>query len=203
MVNVMKASQRRVEQNKERIIRAALELFRVHGIRKVAINDIAQKAGASAATVYNHFGSKEALVHATVKHFFTSAGADFRKIVEGNLPFLEKLEQVLLYKQEIFGQYQGELLQTIVSDNSEIRQFIDSVYLLEIRQLLNDFYEQGKKQGYINPNLSAETLIRYSEIIRKGMAAESSLSKGPERNLKLLRELIPLYLYGILGKPEK
>ncbi len=203
MVNVMKASQRRVEQHKERIIRAALELFRVHGIRKVAINDIAQKAGASAATVYNHFGSKEALVHATVKHFFTSAGADFRKIVEGNLPFLEKLEQVLLYKQEIFGQYQGELLQTIVSDNSEIRQFIDSVYLLEIRQLLNDFYEQGKKQGYINPNLSAETLIRYSEIIRKGMAAESSLSKGPERNLKLLRELIPLYLYGILGKPEK
>ncbi len=203
MVNVMKASQRRVEQNKEWIIRAALELFRVHGIRKVAINDIAQKAGASAATVYNHFGSKEALVHTAVKHFFTSAGADFRKIVGGNLPFLEKLEQVLLYKQEIFGQYQGELLQTIVSDNSEIRQFIDSVYLVEIRQTLNDFYEQGKKQGYINPNLSAETLIRYSEIIRKGIAAESSLSKDPERNLKLLQELIPLYLYGILGKPEK
>ena len=83
MVNVMKASQRRVEQNKERIIRAALELFRVHGIRKVAINDIAQKAGASAATVYNHFGSKEALVHTAVKHFFTSAGADFRKFVGG------------------------------------------------------------------------------------------------------------------------
>ena len=83
MVNVMKASQRRVEQNKERIIRAALELFRVHGIRKVAINDIAQKAGTSAATVYNHFGSKEALVHTAVKHFFTSAGADFRKIVGG------------------------------------------------------------------------------------------------------------------------
>ena len=94
-------------------------------------------------------------------------------------------------------------MQTIVSDNSEIRQFIDSVYLVEIRQTLNDFYEQGKKQGYINPNLSAETLIRYSEIIRKGIAAESSLSKDPERNLKLLQELIPLYLYGILGKPEK
>ncbi len=203
VVNVVKASERRIEQNKERIIRAALELFLVRGIRKTAMTDIAQNAGLSPATIYNHFGSKEDLVYATVKHFVTSAGADFRKIVEGNLPFLEKLEQVLLYKQEIFGQYQGELLQTIVSDNSEIRQFIDSVYLVEIRQTLNDFYEQGKRQGYINQELSAETLIRYSEIMRKGMAAESSLSKDPERNLKLLQELIPLYLYGILGKLEK
>lgn len=200
---MVKASERRIEQNKERIIRAALELFLVRGIRKTAMTGIAQNAGLSPATIYNHFGSKEDLVYATVKHFVIRAGADFRKIVEGNLPFLEKLEQVLLYKQEIFGQYQGELLQTIVSGNSEIRQFIDSVYLVEIRQTLNDFYEQGKRQGYISQELSAETLILYSEIMRKGMAAESSLSKDPERNLKLLQELIPLYLYGILGKPEK
>ncbi len=38
MVNVVKASERRIERDKERIIRAALELFRVHGIRKVTIN---------------------------------------------------------------------------------------------------------------------------------------------------------------------
>ena len=80
---MVKASERRIAQNKERIIRAALELFRVHGIRKVVINDIAQKAGLSPATIYNHFGSKEDLVYATVKHFVTSAGADFRKIVGG------------------------------------------------------------------------------------------------------------------------
>ncbi|MFC1994672.1 TetR/AcrR family transcriptional regulator [Chloroflexota bacterium] len=198
-----KASERRVEKNKDRIIRAALELFRVHGIRKVAINDIAQKAGASAATVYNHFGSKEALVRAVVKHFFTSAAADFRKIMDGNLPFLEKLEQIFLYKSEIVGQYQGELLQTIVSDDPEIRQFIDSVYLVEMRQYLIDFYEEGKRRGYVNPELSAETIILYSEILGKGMAAESRLSEDPERTRKLMQELLPLCFYGLLGKPGK
>ena len=199
----MKASERRIEQNKERIIRSALELFRVHGIRKVVINDIAQNAGLSPATIYNHFGSKEDLVCAAVKHFVTGTAADFRKIVEGDLPFVQKLEQVLLYKSEVFGQYQGELLQTIVSDNSEIRQLVDSVYLVEIRQYLIDFYEEGKRQGYVNPELSAETIMRYSEIIRKGMAAESSLSEDPDQNRKLLQEIIPFFLYGILGKPGK
>ncbi len=198
----MKACERRIERNKERILRATLELFQVYGIKKTTTNDIAQKAGISPATVYNHFGSKEDLVYATVKHFLTVTGAEFRNIVDGNLPFPEKLEQILLFKQDIFGQYQGELLQMIASD-SKIRQYIDSAYLVEIRQTINDFYEQGKRQGYINKELSTETLIRYSEIMRKGIAAESALSEDPGRNLKLLQELIPLYLYGILGKPGK
>ena len=200
---MMKATESRIQQNKERILRAALELFQVHGIRKVAINDIAQKAALSLATIYNHFGSKEDLVHATLKYFLTSILADFRKIMEGDLPFLEKLEQILLFKLDVVGRHQGELLQTIVSDDPEIRQLVDSVYKMEIKQCLIGFYEEGKKQGYINPELSTESIIHYSEIIREGMAAESSLSENPERNRKLLQELIPLYLYGILGKPDK
>lgn len=199
----MKATESRIQRNKERILRAALELFQVHGIRKVAINDIARKAALSLATIYNHFSSKEDLVHATLKYFLTSMLADFRKIMEGDLPFLGKLEQILLFKLDVIDRHQGELLQTIVSDNPEIRQLVDSVYQVEIRQFLVDFYEDGKRQGCINPELSTETIIRYSEIMRQGMAAESSLSENPERNRKLLQELIPLYLYGILGKPGK
>ncbi|MFC1991923.1 TetR/AcrR family transcriptional regulator [Chloroflexota bacterium] len=202
MVKELKASKLRRERNKERLMQAALELFQVYGIRKTSMVDVAQNAGLSPATVYNHFGSKEELVYATIKYFLTIAGAEFRKIVEGTHFFPEKLEQVLLFKQDIFGRYQGELLQTIVY-NSKIRQYIDSVYMVEIRQTINDFYEQGKRQGYIDKELSTEILIRYSEIIRKGVAADSALSEDSESNLKLLQELIPLYLYGILGKPEK
>ncbi len=45
--------------------------------------------------------------------------------------------------------------------------------------------------------------MRYSEIMRKGIAVESLLSGDSEHNLKLLKELIPLYLYGILGKSAR
>jgi len=201
--NRLNAYEHRIERNKERILRATLELFQVHGIKKTTTNDIARKARLSPATVYNHFGSKEDLVRATVKYFLTRAAADFRKIVEGGLPFMEKMEQVLLYKSDMFGQYQGELLQTIISEDPEIRQLVDSVSRVEITQYVIDFYEEGKRQGYINPELSTETIMRFSEITRKGMAAESSLSEDPEHNRKLLQELIPLYLYGIMGKPGK
>jgi len=124
---MMKATENRIQRNKERILRAALELFQIHGIRKVSINDIAQKAALSLATVYNHFGSKEDLIHATAKYSLTTMAVALRKIIEGELPYLEKLEQILLYKSEILGQYQGELMQTLISEDPEIRQIFESV----------------------------------------------------------------------------
>jgi len=38
------------------------KLFSQFGVEKVSIVDIARKAGVSQATIYNNFGSKEALV---------------------------------------------------------------------------------------------------------------------------------------------
>jgi AcrR family transcriptional regulator len=198
----MKAYERRIERNKERILKATLELVQVHGIKKTTTNDVARKAGVSPATVYNHFSSKEDLVRATIKYFLISTAANFRNIIEGDLPYLEKLEQILLNKSDMFGQYQGELLQTIISEDPEIRQMVDSVYQVELTPYVIEFYEEGKRQGYVNPELPTETILHYSEIIRRGMAAESSLSEDPEHNRKMFQELIPLVLYGILGKPR-
>ena len=199
----MKPSERRIERNKDRILWATLDLFQVHGIKKTTTNDIALKAGVSPATVYNHFGSKEDLVRAAVKYFLSSTAADFSKIFEGDLSFLEKMEQILSYKSDMLGQYQGEFMQTVISEDPEIRYLVDSVYLTEIRQMIIDFYEEGKRQGYVSQELSTETIMRYMLIVRSGMAAESILSEDPEHNRKLMQELTPLFLYGILGKPDE
>jgi AcrR family transcriptional regulator len=199
----MKPSERRIERNKDRILRATLELFQVHGIKKTTTHDIARKAGVSPATVYNHFGSKEDLIRAAVKYFLTRTAADFSEILKGDLSFLEKMEQILSYKSDMLGQYQGELMQTLISEDPEVRHLVDSVYLTQMRQMIIDFYEDGKRQGYVNPELSTEIIMRYMLIVRSGMAAESVLSEDPEHNRQLMQELKPLFLYGIMGKPGK
>ena len=58
----MDGFERRKEQSKEDIRRAAEELFSKFGADKVSVNDIARKAGVSQATIYNNFGSKDELV---------------------------------------------------------------------------------------------------------------------------------------------
>ena len=46
----------------ERIVAAASELFYAHGIRAVGVDTIAEAAGTTKKTLYDRFGSKDALV---------------------------------------------------------------------------------------------------------------------------------------------
>jgi AcrR family transcriptional regulator len=59
--------ERRRERKKESIRRAALELFKINGIKKVSIAEIAKKAHVSPVTIYNHFGDKNTLTCDVIK----------------------------------------------------------------------------------------------------------------------------------------
>lgn len=49
----MNGFERRKERKKESIRQAAMQLFMEHGMRKVSIGEIADKAGVSQVTIYN------------------------------------------------------------------------------------------------------------------------------------------------------
>ena len=94
----MNGFERRKEHKKESIRRAALELFKAHGIRRVTVKDIAARAAVSQVTIYNYFGSKAELVRDVVKNLILSSLHRYRAIIEGEGPFLEKLEVILFDK---------------------------------------------------------------------------------------------------------
>jgi AcrR family transcriptional regulator len=57
---------------RERIIDAARDLFRKHGLRGVGVDAIAEAAGTNKMTLYRHFGSKDELIAACL----TEAGRE-------------------------------------------------------------------------------------------------------------------------------
>jgi len=191
--------ERRKEQKKDNIRRAALELFQAYGFKKVSINDIAQKAGVSQVTIYNHFGSKDELVRDVIKNLFYSMLEKYRGIVKEEKPFLQKLEAIVFDKSELIGQFQGELRQAVFSQDPEMRQFVESIWQGEINQLLIDLFEDGRKQGYISTDLSREAILTYYEIFRQGMFNSPHVQAKLEQNPKLVRELISVFTYGLNG----
>lgn len=65
----------RTSAKRETILDAATAAFRDEGYESASMDRIAELAGASKRTVYNHFGSKEALFQAVVARLFDEAVA--------------------------------------------------------------------------------------------------------------------------------
>jgi AcrR family transcriptional regulator len=195
----MNGFERRKEQKKDNIRRAALELFQAYGFRKVSINDIAQKAGVSPVTIYNHFGSKDELVRDVVKNLLFRMLAKYRDIIREEIPFLEKLQAIVFDKSEIVGQFHGELTQAALSQDPEMRQFVESMWQSEINRMLIDLFEDGRQQGYIGPDISQEAILTYYEIFRQGIYNSPHIQARLENNPKLIRELISAFTYGLNG----
>lgn len=97
----------RSEQKKLDVLRAAIHEFRIFGFAGASMDRIAELAGASKRTVYNHFASKEQLFDlATTELWRTSksaANVDFDPTQQPELQLLKICQQCLaVYQQQDF-----------------------------------------------------------------------------------------------------
>jgi AcrR family transcriptional regulator len=190
---------RRKERKKESIRRAALELFQTYGFQKVTIGEIARRAGVSQVTIYNHFNSKEEMIRDVLKWYSMDLLKKYTDIIEGGLPFMEKLEYIIFDKTQLVGQFQGEIMQAYFQDDPEMRSFLEDLFTSKMRPVLNTFYEQGIREGYISSKFTLDTLMLYFEIIRRGFYDMPNVDEISRRNPEMLKELIQLMTYGLNG----
>lgn len=71
----MRITKEQAEQNRERVIDAASELFRTHGFGGVGVADVMKEAGFTHGGFYNHFDSKEALAAEATRRAFDRMAA--------------------------------------------------------------------------------------------------------------------------------
>jgi AcrR family transcriptional regulator len=198
----MNGFERKKEQKKWVILQAALELFKVHGFKKVSISDIARKADVSQVTIYNHFGSKDGLIREVVKTLLLKILDKAREVIREDKPFPGKLEAIVFDKAKMASEYHGELMQTAVQSDPEMRNWIETWWQGDVRQVTIDLIEEGKRQGYINQQQSEEAIVLYLDILRRGVFASPDLLANIKPDVDLYRELNHLFIYGLVGKTE-
>ncbi|MEM8883336.1 MAG: TetR/AcrR family transcriptional regulator [Planctomycetota bacterium] len=81
----------RTEAKREEILAAASHVFREEGYDTTSMDRIAERADASKRTVYNHFGSKEALFEAVVAGLLESMHAAKQVAWDPDRPLADQL----------------------------------------------------------------------------------------------------------------
>ena len=123
------------EETRQRILEAALELFRERGFAETTMRDIAASAGMATGAAYYYFPSKEALVHAFYVQSQSEMEQVTRRPLAGSRDLKERLRAIIELKFEQFLPYRpmlGALFRTAADPASPMSPFGDETK--EIRE---------------------------------------------------------------------
>jgi AcrR family transcriptional regulator len=198
---------RRKEQSKEEIRKAAWELFGQFGVEKVSIVDIARKAGISQATIYNNFGSKDALA----REFVTSAIDELvyrvQEVLTPEKPYWEKMADFIRFLSEKMAQGKTSESDVMVFSSSydllndpEIKRFRDAAQQ-KMTGLLLKLVQEGKAQGYIRSDLSEDAFRFYFKAFQE-IFPDPQFQQKNYREPKLVQDLCSLMIHGMSGQDK-
>ncbi|WP_100372039.1 TetR/AcrR family transcriptional regulator [Bacillus sp. FJAT-45037] len=192
----MDGFQRRKEQKKKNILAAALDLFMEYGVQKVSIAEIANKANVSQVTIYNYFESKHKLIHDVFIHYVDGVSTDFEQTVLSERPFPEKVKALIFNKTQMAAQIHEEFYQYIMKEYSIEGNYIEKIYVEKTLPYFTTLFQQGKEQGYVDPNLSDQAIIFYIQMLKDTFQREDAY----KTMLPLTEDITNIFFYGIIGK---
>ncbi len=203
----MDGFERRKERSKEDIRRATEELFSRFGADRVSINDIARKAGVSQATIYNNFGSKDALLHDYHNTAVKKIASRFRGILLMKKSWVDRFQGFLQSWIDVADQYKVEVTGAGASSPGIRREAGPTPpgdpVSAEIDRAFLEFVREGKEQGGLRPEISDEATLTYISFFQQGISSNPGIRERMRKDTKLSDDLLSLFMYGISGDPVR
>ena len=192
------------ETKKEKVIKAAIQLFsNTHNFNKVSIEDIAREANISPTTIYNNFGNRDNLIVEVIKQISLTGLKAYKRIIRGDMPFPEKIKLSMDRKINIVGELDWNVIDKMVSQDTRLAEFVAEINENENKPMLLELIEDGKRQGYIKPDLSNEAIMMYFEILQASGSAFFRIISAPGVNPDTVQNLNQILFYGFMNKEKE
>lgn len=187
----------KVKEKKKRAIKdAALSLFSERGFNEVKIEDIAKKAKVSQVTIYNHFGSKDALFRELIHEFATTEFQFYQEIAAENMTFQEMFHKMMRRKMESGSLFHPDMLLQVIQKDPELREFIYRYQNETVLPWFLEILENAQRQNEINPNLSKEMILLYIQMFSK-FGEDYGVQLLEDDREKHIKDIITMFFYGL------
>ncbi|WP_068986429.1 MULTISPECIES: TetR family transcriptional regulator [Lysinibacillus] len=146
----------------EKIIQAAIEVFREKGIEKAKVSDIVKAAGIAQGTFYLYFPSRLSVMPAIAKVMVEKIITAIEEGVSTQKPFEQQLEEVVDVGFSITKEY-GDLVALIyagIAQTEHLKEW-ENIYA-PYYAWMDDFLLQAQQQGTIRASIDTS---RSSKLI--------------------------------------
>jgi len=198
----MDGFERRKEQSKEEIRKAAWELFSQFGVDRVSMMDIANKAGVSQATIYNNFGSKDALAREFVAFAVESLNRSIQSTIATGRTYQEKMEAFFQFiSAMVAGGKPASAGNPVFTSSIDLQNDpeIKNIRMKageEMSVFLLGLIEEGRQEGQVNLEISEQALRIYFTVFMDMFVNPELVSKFHQHS-GLVMELGSMFMSGL------
>jgi AcrR family transcriptional regulator len=185
------------------LMEVARELFWKHGLKRVSIEEICQKAGVSKMTFYRHFDNKIDLAKAIFEKIVEQSVQQFKAIMaDDSTTSEEKMEQMIRLKLEGTNDIGKEFMQDFYnSPELGMVQYINEMSGKVWLEMINDF-KDAQKNGWFRKDFKPEAFFIISQKLAD-MANDEQLQSLYNNPQEVVMELTRLLSYGIMPRNDK
>ncbi|NBI30848.1 TetR/AcrR family transcriptional regulator [Chengkuizengella marina] len=137
---------------KQKIIKAAYELFTEKGVEKTTVSEIIELAGSSKGGFYHHFKSKDEILEATTMNYIDDMVMEYERILqEGDRTIIELLNLVFLkiseYKIDQIEEWPKMKILFSFSGNHVILRKLAEQFELVTTDCYLKLFRKGNEEG--------------------------------------------------------
>ena len=182
-----------------KLVQTARDLFFRHGIKRVTVEEICQKAGVSRMMFYRYFRNKDAIATYTLDQLYSDAWSKFDEILAEDISFEEKIRRIAAVKMEMADEYSREFLNELMADeDSECGKFLIQKRK-ESYEFTRKIYTDAQERGDIRKDIKIDFIMFVMEHLAEIIQDERVQSMYPDMS-QLEHEMFALLFYGMLSR---
>ncbi|WP_019912488.1 TetR/AcrR family transcriptional regulator [Paenibacillus sp. HW567] len=185
---------------KDKIMKTTMELLKTWEVKRLRIADIAKAASVSQVTIYNYFGSKEALIGESFKAFIEDSIREFEEEMQQKKSLKERMTYFIVKDKETYSSLPPALVKQLMIDDLVMYQYIQQQYDDRLVPLMVQMVEEGKAGGEISPKVSVEAVLLVIQMYIKSSGEMLDSVEKHEDKERFLEELFHIFFYGLCGQ---
>jgi AcrR family transcriptional regulator len=180
------------------LMETARELFWKHGLKRVSVEEICEKAGVSKMTFYRHFDNKTDLAKAVYSKVAEESRQQFKAIfTDASTTSAEKLELMVKLKLDGTHEISREFLNDFYSSPEEgMAEFVINLSTRIWNEMVTDF-TNAQEEGWFRKDFKPEAFFimsqKVSELVNDGNFQQ--LFSTPQ---EMIMEITRIFTYGLM-----
>lgn len=205
----MRAATATIESGETRreILDVAARLFRENGVAATTLRDIAKRCGIKAASIYHHFGSKDAILLEVLDFGIERIFSTLRAVLDGmpaDAPFEARLRAAIRTHVECFFDY-GDYTATNIRVFGQAPRAVQRRNLRwrdRYEEIWKELFAEGRRRGAIRRDVDLD-VVRLFLFGAMNRTVEWYDPKGPLDVAGLADRFADLILNGIAPPPAR